>query len=92
MTTGPFSQMHNLFGAQANPFAAWNDAVQAQVKQASEVMEQLAKLEKDGVERMTAAVDEMAKLTKQSMKASLELQAEWRRIALETVSAATPSA
>lgn len=77
MTTNPFSQMHN-------PFASlWTESVEKNLKQWNEAMDQLAKMETESVERMTAAVDEAAKLAKASLKASLQMQNEWRRVALE---------
>lgn len=83
MTTNVFSQAHN-------PFATlFTEAFQKNLEQWNEAVGQMAKLESESVERMTNAVDEVAKLTKASLKASLQMQGEWRRVALEAARSAT---
>ncbi|MCA9612891.1 MAG: hypothetical protein H6721_16890 [Sandaracinus sp.] len=83
MTTNPFSQLHNPF------LSLWTETVEKNLKQWNEAMDQLAKMETESVDRMTAAVDETAKLAKAGLKASLQMQSEWRRVALEAARSAS---
>ncbi len=83
MTPNVFSHLHNPFTS------LWTEAVEKNLKQWNEAMDQLAKMESESVERMTNAVDEAAKLAKAGLKASLQMQSEWRRVAVEAARSAS---
>jgi hypothetical protein len=46
-------------------------------------LEQLASLESKSAEQAKVAIDESAKLMKQTLEYSLKMSAEWRKLALE---------
>jgi hypothetical protein len=72
------SQVHNT--TAANPFT---HLVDDQVKQVGNFYQELDRLAGENLERAQAAVDEVAKLTKESFAYGAKLAAEWRRMGLE---------
>ena len=75
----PMTQM------QQNPVAQWwIKALETQVAQMNAMVEELAKLETKGYEQANTAIDEVARLSKAGLHAVGEMQAAWRRIAVES--------
>ncbi len=75
----PMTQM------QQNPVAQWwLKALETQVSQMNTMVAELSKLETKGYEQANTAIDEMARLSKAGLQAVGEMQAAWRRIALES--------
>lgn len=60
-------------------FEAWQKLIDAQLARLESLLEEAAGYEKPAVEQATAAVDEMAKLMKDSIDYSCRLSAAWRR-------------
>jgi len=67
------SQMHN-------PFA---QAMEEHLERLSALQADVDKLTADNLERAQQAVDEMARLSKESLGYAAQLQAEWRKLGLE---------
>jgi hypothetical protein len=64
-------------------FEAWKKLVDEQMARVSSMYEEFARFEDKGLERTRAAVDEMAKLVKDSVAYAGQYAAEWRRVSLE---------
>ena len=69
---------------QQNLTQAWTRHMDEQVERMTAMVDEFARLEGESAARVTAAVDEMARFTKQGLQYSLQLQEQWRRLALET--------
>jgi hypothetical protein len=66
-------------------FDLWTRTAKEQVERMEQLGEQLAKAQGQGVERAQQAIDESAKLMKESMTYALTLSNEWRKMNLELV-------
>lgn len=69
----------------------WAQAAKANVERLEQLSEQLAKVQGQGVERAQAAIDESAKLVKESLSYALTLGNEWRKIGIEMTKKAAQS-
>ncbi|MCC7382842.1 MAG: hypothetical protein IT384_13480 [Deltaproteobacteria bacterium] len=76
--------------AQQDPFAgvfsggAFRTMFEEQIKRIDGFYQDLANAEVKSAEQAKMAIDESAKLMKQTVEYSLKLSAEWRKLALET--------
>jgi hypothetical protein len=61
----------------------WKKAVEEQTRRAELVTGEWGKIEGKSHEQVSAMVDEMAKLTKESLAYQAQLGAEWRKMWLE---------
>jgi hypothetical protein len=66
----------------ANPFET---LAADQMARFTALSEQMASYEREGAERAQKAVDEMARLTKESIAHTLKLTEEWRKLSMETM-------
>jgi Zn finger protein HypA/HybF involved in hydrogenase expression len=64
---------------------SWND----HVSRVTSIYEEVGKVEAKQVEQVTTAVDEMAKLTRETMSYGAQLAAEWRRLSFEAARKST---
>lgn len=62
---------------------AWKKMADDQAARVEQLYAQAAKYEGQGVAQMTSAVDEMARLSKDTFGYFGQLSAEWRRLTLE---------
>ena len=60
-------------------FEAWQKLIDGQLARLESAMQEAASYEKPAVEQATAAIDELAKLMKDSIDYSCRLSAAWRR-------------
>ncbi|NMC72258.1 MAG: hypothetical protein GYA57_19665 [Myxococcales bacterium] len=60
-------------------FEAWQKLIDAQLARLEAVLQEAATYEKPAVEQATAAIDELARLMKDSVDYSCRLSAAWRR-------------
>ncbi|MBK7578757.1 MAG: hypothetical protein IPI67_01010 [Myxococcales bacterium] len=75
---------------QQNPFFdLWTRAAKEQLERMEQLGEQLAKTQGQGVERAQQAIDESAKLMKESLAYGLSLSNEWRKLNSELSKKAT---
>ena len=72
-----------------NVQAFWKKAVDDAMARTTAFYGEFAKLDAKGTEQAGHAVDEMAKLTKESIAYASALGAEWRRASLEAVKKST---
>ena len=70
------SQSHNTSGS-------WKRMVDEQTGRVESLYAEMAKVEDKGIERMQAAVDESARLMKDSFSWYGEMSAEWRKMTLD---------
>lgn len=68
---------------------SWRKLVDEQVSRFTAMGEEVAKLEQKGLEQVRTAVDEAAKMTKESFAYAAQLSAEWRKLALEATKRAS---
>ena len=61
----------------------WKKAVEQQQQRTEALGEEWAKVEGKGLEQVGTMVDEMAKLTKETLAYQAELGAEWRKLWLD---------
>ncbi len=66
------------------PYDAWKKMVDDQLGRIETFTDEMARYEKQAVAQATQAVDELAKLMKESMDYAGQLSAEWRKVAIET--------
>ena len=66
-------------------FDLWTRAAKEHVERIEQLSDQLGKAQGQGVERAQQAVDESAKLMKESLSYALTLSSEWRKLNLELV-------
>ena len=73
--------------SETNPSQAqheqWQKMIEQQAAQLKSFQEQAAALEAKNLEQARAAVDQMAKLVKDSFGYAADLSAEWRKLSLE---------
>lgn len=69
--------------------AFWMKAVQDTFGKTQAFYEEMAKVDASRNEQASGAIDEMAKLTKESIAYSAALGAEWRRLTLEAIKRST---
>lgn len=62
---------------------AWKKMMDDQVARMELAYGEMARMQEQGLEQTRAAVDEMAKLTKDSINYVAQLQAEWRKQSLD---------
>jgi hypothetical protein len=67
----------------------WNKIVEEQLGRVSGFCDELAKLEAKRDEQLVQAVDEAARMTKESLAYFGALSAEWRKLSLEATRRAT---
>jgi methyl-accepting chemotaxis protein len=77
--------------------SAWKKAVDDHISRTESAFGEIARMQEQGLEQSRNAVDEMAKLTKDSINYYAQLSAEWRKLTLEAtkkavdfVSSSTP--
>lgn len=63
--------------------AAWKTLVEEQLGRWSAVQEELAKAEARQAEQVRSAIDEHARLVKESLAYAAQLSSEWRRLTLD---------
>ncbi len=74
----PMTQM------QQNPlFQWWNTALQGQIRNLTALTGEIQRLEEKSIEHAQKAVDETARLTKEALTAATQMQAAWRKMAIE---------
>ncbi len=66
-------------------FDLWTRTAKEHLERMEQLGEQLAKAQGQGVERAQQAIDESAKLMKESLSYGLTLSNEWRKLNLEMV-------
>ncbi|MBL9021976.1 MAG: hypothetical protein JNL21_07230 [Myxococcales bacterium] len=76
MFTNPFVQSQQMLDL-------WTKATQEQISRMDQMAEQLHKMQGQAVERTREAIDETARLMKESLAYSTQLSAEWRKITLD---------
>jgi hypothetical protein len=62
---------------------AWKKMVDEQIARTELMYGEVARLQEQGLEQTRHAVDEMAKLTKDSLNYFAQLSAEWRKLTLD---------
>jgi hypothetical protein len=67
----------------------WKKAAEDHVARVKSITDEWVKLEGKGYEQAGAMVDEMAKLTKESLAYNAQLASEWRKLTLDAISNAT---
>jgi hypothetical protein len=67
----------------------WTRMAKEQLARLEGLAEQMAKLQGQHVERAQEAIDESARLMKESISYANQLGAEWRKLSLETTRKAT---
>jgi hypothetical protein len=72
-------------------FDLWTRAAKDHLDRMEQLGEQLAKAQGQGVERAQQAVDESAKLMKESLSYALTLSNEWRKLNLDMAKKASES-
>ena len=71
--------------SQANmPFEMWNKLIEDQLTKLQSSYEELGRYHKQSVEHANQAIDELARLMKESLAQSSLVTAEWQKMALET--------
>ncbi len=63
---------------------AWRKTVEEQTARLGSMVEELDAIQQKQVEQTTQALDEYAKLVKESFSYAANLTAQWRRLALES--------
>ena len=81
------SEMVNVQLQQVQAF--WKKAIEETFTRTNAFYDELGKLDAKKNEQATEVVDEMAKLTKESLAYSAALGAEWRRLTLEAIKRST---
>jgi len=81
------SEMVNVQLQQVQAF--WKKAVEETFGRTTAFYEELGKLDAKKNEQASEVIDEMTKLTKESIAYSAALGAEWRRLMLETMKRST---
>lgn len=82
--SAPFAaQWTKAFAAPTQVQNAWVDAMTQSMSRVSDFWTEVARMETAGVERVSAGIDEWAKLAKEGLHYQLQLQAEMRRLASE---------
>ena len=76
MFTNPFLQSQQFLDL-------WVKSTQEQIARMDQMAEQLHKVQAQGVERTREAIDESARLMKETLNYSVQLQTEWRKITLD---------
>jgi len=76
MFTNPFVQSQQFLDL-------WAKATQEQIARMDQMSEQLHKMQGQAVERTREAIDETARLMKESLAYSTQLSTEWRKISLD---------
>ena len=79
MQDGVFSQMQHA------ALAAWQKQVEEQMARTLAIYGRVAELETKGAAQATTAIDEWARLMKETLAYQAELGAEWRRLSLESM-------
>jgi hypothetical protein len=79
MQDGVFSQV------QQAAMGAWRKALEDHMARTLSVVGRVSEMETKGQAQATAAIDEWARLMKETLSYQAELSAEWRRLGLETV-------
>ncbi len=62
---------------------AWRRMLEEQMERLDAMFEELGRLEARSMEQTRAAIDEGAKLMKESLAYATEISAEWRRLTLD---------
>ena len=65
------------------PYDAWKKLVDDQLGRIQTFNDEMARYEKQAVEQTTQAVDELAKLMKESLDYAGQLTTEWRKVAID---------
>lgn len=76
MFTNPFLQSQQFLDL-------WVKSTQEQIARMDQMAEQLHKVQGQAVDRTREAIDESARLMKESLAYSVQLSSEWRKVTLE---------
>ena len=76
MFTNPFMQSQQMLDT-------WSKLTQEQIARMDQMAEQMFKLQGQAVTRTRDAIDETARLMKESLTYATELSGEWRKITLD---------
>jgi len=89
MFTNPFLQSQQMLDA-------WSKMTQDQIARMDQMAEQMHKLQGQAVTRTQSAIDETARLMKETLTYATDLSTEWRKITLDATKraadAVTPKA
>jgi hypothetical protein len=70
-------------------FTAWTQSAREQIAQFERLSTEMQKVQGQGVERVQQAIDESAKLMKESLSYGVELSQAWQKLALEMTKKST---
>ena len=73
----------NIFTQMQQNMGLWTKAWDEHLARMNAISEEVAKLENKGVTQAATAVDEMAKMTRESLAYGSLIAAEWRRVTLD---------
>ncbi len=79
----------NAFSQSQHWLDLWVKATQEQTARMEQMAEQLQEAQGQAVERSREAIDETARLMKESLSYAVQLSTEWRKITLEATKKAT---
>lgn len=77
--------METMTSQMQQGMAAWKKLFDEQLQRFATVQEEMAKAEVRHAEQVRAAIDEQARMMKESLAYAAQLSAEWRRLSLEAV-------
>jgi hypothetical protein len=77
------------FANAGKVFEAWQQLADDSIARTAAFFSEFDKLEAKAAERAEGAIEEAAKLTKETLAYNAQLAAEWRKLSLETVKRAT---
>lgn len=76
---------NEIFAASQQWVGFWKKAAEDHMARMQALSEEWSKMEGKGFEQATTAVDEMSKLTKETLAYTGQLATEWRKLYLEMV-------
>ncbi len=79
----------NIFTQMQQNMGLWTKAWDEQLARMTAVSEEIGKFEHKGVAQATTAVDEMAKMTRESFAYGSLIAAEWRKVTLDAAKRTT---
>jgi hypothetical protein len=85
MFTNPFVQSQQML-------ETWTQLTQEQVARMTELSAEAQRMQGDAFARTREAIDETARLMKETLDYAAQLSNEWRRITLEAAKRTTPNA
>lgn len=82
-TVSQVQQTHARLAGEAKQ--AWQKMIDDQVGRADAFYAELGKMDTKGVEQANSMVDEMTKISRESLSYFVQLNAEWRNLTLEAM-------